>query len=391
MVDCPASIQPRQGANPLPIDFTWLMRHNAEVEAPRPSRKRPWPNGHSRQSCMFSRDPKYSIAIAKIALDHIAALDLPADPPSFALWYAYAAAQNPRINQQINDLLAGNAELSVAAIDRICEEHLSPLSFLPRLEKVGDDLATEVDHIVDLVEAATGSAAAYRADLTHADRELGRPVDRDAIRKIVQTLVQSTSEMEYRNSTLETALKVSKQVIEDLKKDVDRIRGESLRDPLTSLSNRSHFEQTLAQSIATLSGAAEQTSFSMLLIDIDHFKKFNDTHGHQIGDDVLRLIAQGLKESVNGRALAARYGGEEFAVLLPDSDLDGAKVVAEDIRTAISRKVLRKRSTGETLGRVTVSIGAAEYQRPEDLDEFVHRVDRLLYAAKQTGRNVVCW
>jgi diguanylate cyclase len=129
----------------------------------------------------------------------------------------------------------------------------------------------------------------------------------------------------------------------------------------------------------------------MLLIDIDHFKKFNDTHGHQIGDDVLRLIAQGLKESVNGRALAARYGGEEFAVLLPDSDLDGAKVVAEDIRTAISRKVLRKRSTGETLGRVTVSIGAAEYQRLEDLDEFVHRVDRLLYAAKQTGRNVVCW
>jgi diguanylate cyclase len=98
-----------------------------------------------------------------------------------------------------------------------------------------------------------------------------------------------------------------------------------------------------------------------------------------------------LKESVNGQALAARYGGEEFAVLLPNSDLDGAKVVAEDIRTAISRKVLRKRSTGETLGRVTVSIGAAAYQRLEDLDEFIHRVDRLLYTAKQTGRNIVCW
>jgi diguanylate cyclase len=197
--------------------------------------------------------------------------------------------------------------------------------------------------------------------------------------------------MEHRNRTLETALRVSKQVIEDLKKDVDRIRGESLKDPLTSLSNRKHFEQELAQSIATLTSAAEPTPFSMLLIDIDHFKKFNDTHGHQIGDDVLRLIAQGLKESVNGQALAARYGGEEFAVLLPNSDLDGAKVVAEDIRTAISRKVLRKRSTGETLGRVTVSIGAAAYQRLEDLDEFIHRVDRLLYTAKQTGRNIVCW
>jgi diguanylate cyclase len=343
------------------------------------------------QTRMFSRDSKYSMAIAKIALEHIAALDLPADPPSFALWYAYAAAQNPQINQQINSLLAGDAKLSIADIDRICDEYLTPQGSLPRLEKAGDQLATEVNHIVDLVEAATGTAAAYRADLTDADRKLGHPADRDAIRKIVQTLVQSTNEMEHRNRTLETALRVSKQVIEDLKEDVDRVRGESLKDPLTSLSNRKHFEQTLAQSIATLTSAAEHAPFSMLLIDIDHFKKFNDTHGHQIGDDVLRLIAQGLKESVNGQALPARYGGEEFAVLLPDSDLNGAKDVAENIRTAIGRKVLRKRSTRETLGRVTVSIGAAEYRRPEDLDEFVRRVDRLLYAAKQTGRNIVCW
>jgi diguanylate cyclase len=338
---------------------------------------------------MSSRDSKYSMAIARIALDHIAALDLPADPPSFALWYAYAAAQNPQINRQINDLLAGNGKLSVADIDRICGEYLPPLRSLPGLETVGDELARTIDQIVDLVEAAAGSAAAYRADLTDADHELGRPVDRVAILRIVQTLVQSTTDMEHRNRALESALRVSKQVIEDLKKDVDRIRDESLRDPLTSLSNRKHFEQSLAQTIAMRAGTPEQAPFSVLLIDIDHFKQFNDTHGHQIGDDVLRLIAQSLKESVKGRDLAARYGGEEFAVLLPDTDLEGAKAVAENIRTAISRKALRKRSTGETLGRVTVSIGAAEQQQRENMDAFIYRVDRLLYAAKQSGRNTV--
>jgi diguanylate cyclase len=272
---------------------------------------------------MPSRDPQYSRAIARTALDRIAALGLPADPPSFTLWYTYAAAQNPQINKQIDDLLAGNAKLSTVDIDRIREVYLTPPSSLPRLEKAAGELATEVDHIVDLVEAAAGSAAVYRADLTDADRELARPVDRDAIRRVVQTLVQSTNEMEHRNRALETALAISKQVIADLKNEVDSVRGESLRDPLTSLSNRKHFEQVLEQAIAKLTDTAEKAPFSVLLIDIDHFKKFNDTHGHQIGDDVLRLISQGLKESVEGQELAARYRGEEFAVLLPNTDLEG--------------------------------------------------------------------
>jgi diguanylate cyclase len=331
------------------------------------------------------------MAIARAALDRIAALDLPADPPSFALWYAYAAAQNPRINQQINGLLAGNSRLSVADIDRMGAEYLPPAVSLPRLEKVGGDLAAVVDHIVDLVEAAAGSAAAYRADLTDAGHALGRPVDREAIRKVVQTLVQSTNDMEHRNRALESALRVSKQVIEDLKTDMDRIRDESLKDPLTSLFNRKHFEEMLAQAIAVLGSLPGQPPFSVLLIDIDHFKQFNDLHGYQIGDDVLRLIAQALKESVKGQNVAARYGGEEFTVLLPDTSLDGAKVVAENIRTAIGRKALRKRSTGETLGRVTVSIGVVEHQPGENSEGLIYRADRLLYSAKQAGRNVVRW
>jgi diguanylate cyclase len=338
---------------------------------------------------MSNRDARYTMAIARIALGHIASLDLPADPPSFALWYAYAAAQNPHITQRIDELLAGNPKPSLADIDRIGDEHLPPLALLPHLEKVGSDIATEIDHIVDLVEAAVGDAAAYRAGLTDAGSALARPVDRDAIRKIVQTLVQSTNAMEQRNRALETALRASKQVIDDLKEDMERVRDESLKDPLTSLSNRKHFEQVLARAIAERVGAKGARPFSILLVDIDHFKQFNDRHGHQIGDDVLRLIAQSMREAVRGGDLAARYGGEEFTVLLPDTDLAGAKAVAENIRTAISRKVLRKRSSGETLGRVSVSIGAAQYQEDEAADSLIHRVDRLLYAAKQAGRNMV--
>jgi diguanylate cyclase len=339
---------------------------------------------------MTSRDSKYTMAIARIALEQIAFLDLPADPDSFAVWYAYAAAQNPLINEQINGLLSGNSTLSIADIDRISDDYLSPIRTSTRLQNTGIELATEVDHIVDLVEAAAGSAATYRADLTNAHRELGSPLDRGAIRAVVQTLVQSSKEMEHRNRTLETALRVSKQVIETLQGDVEKIRSESLKDALTSLANRKHFDQVLGQTIATLANGADQPPLSVLLIDIDHFKQFNDQHGHQVGDDVLRLIGRSLKESVKEQDTAARYGGEEFSVLLPNTDLDGARVVAENIRAAIGQKVLRRRSTGEALGRVTVSVGAAKYQQGETLDGLMERVDRLLYAAKQAGRNMVC-
>lgn len=128
---------------------------------------------------------------------------------------------------------------------------------------------------------------------------------------------------------------------------------------------------------------------STRLIELLKVKQFNNAHGHQIGDDVLRLMARTLKDSVKGQDLAARYGGEEFAVLLPSTDLGRAKTVAENIREAVAAKALLKRSTGQTLGKITVSIGAAEYQAGDDLDTLIGRSDRALYSAKNTGRNIV--
>jgi diguanylate cyclase len=338
---------------------------------------------------MSNRDSKYTLALAKAALERIEALSLPADPSSFAVWYAYVAAANPQINQTINDLLAGKTKLSMTDIDRICDAHLSPQGNLARIDKVSSDIAQEIDQIVDLIASAAGNAATYQNNLTDASLRLNQPSDRDAIRVIVQTLVQSTKAMESRNQSLETALRVSKNVIENLQHEMDEIRRETLRDPLTSLANRKHFEQALQEAISDAIKDRSHDPFSVLLIDIDHFKQFNDTHGHQIGDDVLRLLARALKDSVKGRDLAARYGGEEFAVLLPSTDLGRAKTVAENIREAVAGKALLKRSTGQTLGKITVSIGAAEYQAGDDLDTLIDRSDKALYSAKNAGRNIV--
>jgi diguanylate cyclase len=126
-----------------------------------------------------------------------------------------------------------------------------------------------------------------------------------------------------------------------------------------------------------------------MIADIDHFKNFNDTYGHQTGDQVLRLVAMTLKSNIKGKDLAARYGGEEFVAVLPSTDLAGAVIVAENVRKAIQAKELLKRSTNEKLGRITASFGVAVFQQTDTAASLIERADRCLYGAKRAGRNRV--
>ncbi len=128
-----------------------------------------------------------------------------------------------------------------------------------------------------------------------------------------------------------------------------------------------------------------------MMTDIDHFKKFNDTYGHLTGDQVLRLVAMSVKQNVKGQDIAARYGGEEFAIVLPNTVLRSAITVADHIRRAVMTKELMKRSTGEHLGRVTISIGVATLHTGDTAQTLIERADTCLYAAKRAGRNrVIC-
>ena len=122
-----------------------------------------------------------------------------------------------------------------------------------------------------------------------------------------------------------------------------------------------------------------------MMTDIDHFKKFNDTYGHLTGDQVLRLVAMSVKQNVKGQDIAARYGGEEFAVILPNTVLRSAITVADHIRRAVMTKELMKRSTGEHLGRVTISIGVATL-RKGDTAQIADRARRRLPLCRQAQR-----
>jgi len=195
--------------------------------------------------------------------------------------------------------------------------------------------------------------------------------------------------MKQNNEALEQRLSASKEEINQLQEHLAVVRTESLTDPLTGLSNRKHFDERLAHAIDEAAERSE--ALSLVMVDIDHFKAFNDTWGHLTGDQVLRLVAMSLKQNVKGQDTAARYGGEEFGVILPNTVLRAGLTVADHVRRAVMSKELMKRSTGQNLGRVTISLGVATMHKGDTVQTLIARADACLYAAKRNGRNrVIC-
>ncbi|MFN3659396.1 MAG: GGDEF domain-containing protein [Pseudolabrys sp.] len=330
-----------------------------------------------------------TMAFADIALGQLKALRQPAIPRNYEIWYSYATGYHPSLNQKINETLQQNGALSDADLEQIYETYLSPTRLTERIDKVGSQVMGEIEQVMAMIDAAAGSANNYSETLSGMSEKIGDSKDREGLRAIVESLVQTAKDMEVSNQKLEERLNASKKEINELQENLEAVRTESLTDPLTQLANRKFFDLTLERSLAE--AHAKNEPLSLMMTDIDHFKTFNDSFGHLTGDQVLRLVAMSLKQNVKGQDTAARYGGEEFAVILPNTVLRSAITVADHIRRAVMTKELMKRSTGEHLGRVTISIGVATLQKGDTVQALIERTDNCLYAAKRHGRNrVMC-
>jgi len=166
----------------------------------------------------------------------------------------------------------------------------------------------------------------------------------------------------------------------------ESLRDQSIRDALTGLYNRRHMQESLQREFAR--AQRHESPVSLIMFDVDHFKNFNDEHGHEAGDLVLKELAAMLQRSTRGEDIACRYGGEEFLIIMPGATTDLAEKRAEELRSTVER-ALTIRHSGKRLG-VTVSLGVATYpDHAGDVDQALLKVDEAMYAAKQAGRNTV--
>ncbi|MCK1517038.1 GGDEF domain-containing protein [Bradyrhizobium sp. 190] len=330
-----------------------------------------------------------TLAFAEVALGQIKSLRQTAVPRNYEIWYVYATGYNAPLNKIINETLARNGRLSESDLEQIYETYLSHIKTSDRIDKVGARVIGEIDDVMNLITDALDMSQSYDARLSGASEKLRNAKNRDQIKAVVDGLMKSTREMQETNKALENRLSLSKTEISNLQHSLEAIRAESLTDPLTGLGNRKYFDRSI--DLAVRAALASSEPLSLLMFDIDHFKSFNDSYGHLTGDQVLRLVAMSLKQTIKGQDITARYGGEEFAVVLPNTGLRQALTVADHIRRAVMAKELKKKSTGEILGRVTISVGVSILKPDDDTESLIERADACLYAAKRNGRNrVIC-
>lgn len=320
-------------------------------------------------------------ALARMQHDNITP-----DPNNFEVWYAYYSSSHPELRKAV-DALVKTRPISNMDCRNLYDQFLSDQKRHQVYARASDQIHATLDDVTSLMQNVKDTTGEYTNTLSSATQRISAVKTPEEMVAVVRDVMADTDRLIEQNKKLEEQLEKSTGAMNELKKDMERVRQEAMTDGLTGLANRKAFDEQI-QSLLN-ENAENGKGFTLLLVDIDHFKSFNDNFGHQVGDQVLRLVARTLTDGIKGKDMATRYGGEEFTILLPDTNLDAGIAVADSLRKALANKEIVNRSNGELLGRITMSVGVAQYYSGEKMDELIERADAALYTAKHNGRNQV--
>jgi diguanylate cyclase len=301
---------------------------------------------------------------------------------NYTLWLHYVSEGDGPLAHEIDRLLAAGEAITETVGEHLAATYLPEAQLNGGILEAGDVLSAELNSVTRAIENVQRSTEEYGAELASASERL---TDEKQVKSVVENLTAATTKVQAENRQLESQLAETTAELGRLRENLDQVRRDAMTDGLTGLTNRKAFDERLAAICAETE--AQDQPMALAIIDIDHFKGFNDAWGHQIGDQVLRYVSSVIGRMGGPPRIAARYGGEEFAIIFPNEAGRAALAVLEQIRTEVSSRALKRRSTNEDLGAITISAGFAERLRGESIASLVERADAALYASKHAGRN----
>lgn len=322
----------------------------------------------------------------RLALPLLSKYRIPVTPQNFTVWFDYVAGRSAALSEIIDDLIEREAPINTEVTRDLYERFYgdkTQMGVIAAQERVEQILAV----LFNSLTQAGDEASRYEQALAKHSDELSEDISVDQLGEIVSMLVQDTEKMNASSQSLHGYLEESKKEADELRVELEKVRAEAKTDPLTGLLNRKGLGQELEQ--LHKEETYSQQEHALLIGDIDRFKSINDNYGHIFGDKVIKIVATALSKITKGKDLVARFGGEEFVVILPDTNLQGAQVVAENIRASLENGRVYNPKTNEEINRITISIGVTQLLVGETLSDAVERADAALYRAKENGRNRV--
>ena len=309
-------------------------------------------------------------------------------PEHYAIWYHYAIGKNRELIHELDQTIASGVRFTPEIGTYLHQKYILSSPVQRAADEAAGDTGKLLQNVMQMITEFSGQTSSYNKDVNQSLGKLTATMKEADVKTIVKNLVEATSMLKSSGEQMAKKLEESKQEINNLRKNLEQVTAESQRDFLTGAYNRKTFEKFFDDYAAQ---AAENSApLCLIAIDIDHFKQFNDKFGHLIGDEVLKIVARVLMDSLKGRDIVARFGGEEFMVLLPDTPPEIAMKVADAVRKTIASKELKRKDTGEIYGSITVSMGVSHYRPASDtLPMVLKRADDALYVSKREGRNRV--
>ncbi len=335
-----------------------------------------------------------SYGVAEEALKAIRGLRLAATPRNIELLMAHLYQNHPTLSEDFEKSVRPDGSMGQPQADRLYDAHILRTDLAAEIAVMLQRFEAEVAKMSGAVAQSGAESRGHSEELSTLSVALSDIVDEDAggggnpdIMRLVQGVIKVARAAQETNEQLEQQLNESSDEISFLRENIASIQQEAMTDPLTGVKNRKTFDVAIEKTIDR--AREEETPMSLVLADVDHFKRFNDKWGHQTGDQVLRLVADMMKQNVKGQDVLARYGGEEFAIILPATSRDNGVKLADRIREAVGARALKKRRSNESMGNVTLSMGVAELRSGDTVEAIIERADKCLYQAKAAGRNQV--